>query len=488
MYNIIHVRRGIFYNFLITSPHPCLLYNFNIVNDIKMKKNIYLKTILRIMDNILDEKTIILESISLSFDNEIVEVNGDCGCLYLRGLWSLIQEENKLDVKVCFDSYNFKNYILRCGLETDDFFNFTEDNFEKMFIEFGFFGAEKQLVLLEKICKKVLMEQKTGSREVRTFIGKILQEKKCVDSYFFPNWKGLNNNPNFDSEFFGEHPEYISYPELCKNEALDESFFNKHRSKLEDDECWKNLFFNRSISLKYIKTFMDEKNKDNFFNIEKSNRDDLNECFMEENKNFLNMKHMLVCGNFNAEYLEKLVPDINTNWWWGFLASNKYLSKQFIIKYLKKLKKYPHFWANPCVTLDIIENNIETVIWHKIANNINITSDFIRKYFHNLNAHGICTNPSVTEEILTEFQDELKSCTFVYGSKGKLSNKFLNDNKHNPKMMNAFCLNPNVPIEFFKQNQNLIYFYDLVSNKFKAGTINIRDVIKDSKLSKYLKL
>ena len=57
-----------------------------------MKKNIYLKTILRIMDNILDEKTIMLESISLSFDNEVVEVKEDCGCLYLKELYNLIQE------------------------------------------------------------------------------------------------------------------------------------------------------------------------------------------------------------------------------------------------------------------------------------------------------------------------------------------------------------------------------------------------------------
>ena len=371
-------------------------------------------------------------------------------------------------------------------METDDFFNFTEDMFEKMFIEFGFFGEEKQIVLLEKICKKVLMEQKTGSREVRTFIGKLLQEKKCIDSHFFPNWKGLNNNPNFDSEFFEEHPEYISYPELCKNETLDESFFNKHRSKLEDDECWKNLFYNRSISLKYIETFMDEKNKYTYMNIDYWGRDDLTESFVEENKKFLNLKYMLRIGKFSSEYFENYISKSDESCW-GYIASNKHLEKEFILKYLEKLKRHPYFWANPCVTLDIIEANIETVIWHQIANNINITSDFIRKYFHNLNAHGICNNPSVTEEILTEFQDELKSCTFVYGSKGKLSDKFLNDNKHNPRMMNAFCLNPNVPIEFFKQNQNLLYIYDLVSNKFKAGTINIKDVIKGSKLSKYLK-
>ena len=385
----------------------------------------------------------------LSFINKDIKVIGDMGCILLKELNDCIHTENesfKINVKQ-FNSEYFKRFIMDEELDRDElnvefstnlktgpyyeFINYTDNDFEKMFIELGYFGAEKQIKQLRNIVKNVIRYKYINCESIQ----KLMEHFGCI------NYK----NPNIDENFIRKIGYDIAdYDPIIQNPNISFNFLRKlniRTCKLDRSPNFPESFyetFKKYNNVYYIARFArleDEKIINEIINEDENNiyelfknvniKDTVFKRIIDENKIdidyalYILSKNANVSEDFYITYIDHIDNNISGN-----LFKHPKISKKFIEKYIEIKGK-------------------ENIRWDLIVQNINIHEDFIEKYIEYIQQ----------EYLLCAVNINIVKIKSVFENLMKL---YINNHSKQISILSDLCNNPSLNDDFFEYIINMI--------------------------------
>lgn len=453
--------------------------------------------------------TIISNTIILNFNNETIEITDDCGCIFIKELLTCDNHENKFNIPR--DSTLFKNFILNNGLEYTDVSEYTTNEFETLFQEFGYYGAEKQLDLLRKMYKKTITGRMVNKKSVQNLLSrfpenikhlkiyinpnidrKFLEEYKmdkkfdqtckCLfleESYYnkhskqfsFDNWQSISSNENIPESFLRRNIFKLNFREVSKHKNLSEKFFNDFLPQM----TWLYLAPNPSISEEFIVKYEDRIPEDlNYVKFENPN---ISEKFIEDRKDEIEdwtifQMHPSLSAEFIEKHAGKIFDIINQDF--GIVSEADYnistfqifhnhknpnLTIEFFLRLKHLLGPEKNFWSTICFRKNLprcfLDQNIEKFNWKILSRNSTIPEDFFIKNFDRVNIKYLSSNPAMSESFIRK-------------------NIELFD-------MNGLSKNPNLSEAFFVEHILQINVNNLFLNPFRAyKTVDFnRDILSN---------
>ena len=398
--------------------------------------------------------TIISNAIILNFNNETIEINDDCGCIFIKELLTCDNHENKFNIPR--DSTLFKNFILNNGLEYTDVSEYNTNEFEILFQEFGYYGAEKQLDLLRKMYKKTITGRMVNKKSVQNLLSrfpenikhlniyrnpnidrKFLEQykidknfdytSKCVfleESYYnkhskqfsFHNWQIISSNENIPESFLRRNIFKLNFRDVSKHKKLSEEFLNEFLPQMS----WENLGTNPSVSEEFIVKYENRIPEDlNYVKFENPN---ISEKFIEDRKDEIEdwtvfQKHPLLSTEFFVRHAEKIFDIINQDF--GIVSEADYnistfqifhnhknhnLTIELFLRLKHLLGPEKNFWSAICLRKNLprwfLEQNIEKFNWKILSCNSSIPEDFFIKNFDRVNIKFLSSNSAMSERFI----------------------------------------------------------------------------------------
>ena len=377
----------------------------------------------------LESKTIM---VSLVFTNEVVEVSGNCGCIFIRELLDCCDSHNN-KFKIFKHSKLFKKFILN-NFETKNLRNYNSEQFEELFLEFGYYGYTKGINKLRRLYKKIILERVRNTKSIRKLFRKNIHRVKCT--------KALCSNPNVTGKFI-EKMGILDMKEISMSETLPFSFIKKHL-----EELISNNFYSGSLA----------------------NNKNLNEDFFGTFKKYVNWRSLSTREDFSERFFSKYIKRFNM----FQLIKNPAISEAFVRKhevYIRETITTQMMWSNPNLSETFVNERLDEVDWDTlVANNQVLDEKFYMKHQHKLDNNEIIGNMAANSKISLEYimsnvnehlMDDEYFWHCIFRRRSDLKLEFLE--KYFKKIGLEICLNSNVPIEFFlkyPQFQNNYFFQD----------------------------
>ena len=372
----------------------------------------------------------------INFPNYSFILLKDYNCILLK---EILEDEDTKEISLDKDYNFFLDYIVNWE-HTKKTFSLQIEQFESLFQEFGYYGANNQIKWLQNKTKEIIKGEYTDSKSIENyFIQRIekdklkpqsddIVKKLCEQIVRNLDLDILFKNPNISENFIERFSDKIFKSEICENLNLSIDFLlannreqyscsEKAREyltlhpKLNEDnikqyeKCivWNLLYINKNFSEKFL---MD-------------NSDKIEKMFMYPN-NTGNLFYKRVCSE---EFLEHFSNKLN----WNYLINCDNLSKEFINKYKNKL----------CISFAIIHNTVDC--------------KFLEENFKF--GHYLYYKKEYHEFILNHKHD-FKNYIKVLKTT-ELDLKFIDENIKVFKLDDV-CLSDHVSVEFLEKNIDLL--------------------------------
>ena len=433
----------------------------------------------------LESKTIM---VSLFFTNVVVEVSGDCGCIFIRELLDCADHTSQffLNKKSTF----FKSFILD-NFNKKDLKNYTVEEFEKMFIEFGYYGYEKGIRKLRKIYKKIILERVRNTKSVRKLFREFIVKG---------NPSGLCSNPNVTGKFI-EKMGIFDILEVSLSETLPLSFIKKHLEQILSNHMYadslggnmklKESFFStfkKYINFSYVSSrtdfseaFFDKYIKRcDLFQLMKNPV--ISEAFIRKHENKIKQRPSLHSDiiwrnpNLSEEFVTERIDEVD----WKVLADyNKMLDERFYMKHQDKIRDFQevlHYMTyNSIISLDyIIKNASERTLnseyfWYHIFGREDLTLEFLEKYMDKI-SHKIYANANAPIEFFLKYPRFQNASFFAYNSLAttEMLNEYAERNQIGDYAIKCISESPACDEAFIRKYKNQVDWNKVFSNKFRA--------------------
>jgi hypothetical protein len=321
----------------------------------------------------------------LIFNNKTIHINNNCGCLFLKVL--LDCDENK-NVKIDKTSDFFENYILKKNLYFVNLKDYTNEQIEELFHEFGYYGATEQIHRLRVITKRIIKYKRENIEQVENFLEKhIINNIELRMKYEH----SLFTNPNLFTieKYINENNFNAFIYNMSLTEDVIEDFLDtlKSMGKFDNNLSWLGISINPNLSEKFHRKYID---KVNWWH------------FNYNNKN--------ISENFYDDNSEKVS--------WTKISTNCKLSKEFIEKYKDKLdldKLKIHYFENTFETsrdgfnLEEVDEKLSVnTSWNKIINQYKVPINYIVKNKENINLSELCAQ-KFDAKIYSNYKDHYLS-------------------------------------------------------------------------------
>ena len=390
----------------------------------------------------LDEKTIMVE---LGFVNEMVEVSGDCGCIFIKELLDCCNSHNN-KFKIFKHSKLFKKFILN-NFEKKDLRKYSIEEFEELFLEFGYYGYEKGIRKLRRLYKKIILERFRNTKSVR--------------------------------KLFKENFKKVSDPNLCTNPNITGKFIDEMgiSSLLE-------ISISTTLPFSYIKKYLDVLLADRFYSDNLANNKSLKEDFFGTFKKYVDWSILSSREDFSEKFFEKYIKRCNLI----RLIQNPVISEAFIRKhevYINNKVGSQMIWMNPNLSQTFVNERIEQIYWDFVAKHNRVLDEkFYMKHegdFEGEDFIPVLLNMASNDTISLDYVMTHANITFIKNrffnkfalsedrffweqilKRDKLTVKFL-ETHLNEISQTDITYNSNIPTEFFLkypqfQNVNFLLF------------------------------
>ena len=441
----------------------------------------------------LEEKTIMVE---LGFVNEVVEVSGDSGCIFIKELLDCCNSHNN-KFKIFKNSKLFKKFILN-SFTKKDLRKYSIEQFEELFLEFGYYGYTKGINKLRRLYKKIILERFRNTKSVR----KLFREnfKKVSDG-------NLCMNPNVTGKFI-DKMGISSLLEISMSTTLPFSYLKKYLHIFLADRFYSNnLVNNKSL-------------KENFFGTFKkyvdwsvlSSREDFSEKFFEKYIKRCNLVRLIQNPAISESFIRKhevyiinkigsqmiwMNPNLTERFeqiYWDFLTRyNKVLDEKFYMKHEGDFKGEDfvpiliNMASNTTISLDYVINHANTTLiknrffikfalsldryfWEQILKRNNLTVEFLEAHSNQIIKQG---NLTFNSNIPTEFflnHPEFQSAEFLVFNSSATSEMLYSyvEKMGKAAEWSRISSSPLCDEEFIRKYKDNIDWRVLCFNKFRA--------------------
>ena len=410
----------------------------------------------------LEEKTIMVE---LGFVNEVVEVSGDSGCIFIKELLDCCNSHNN-KFKIFKNSKLFKKFILN-SFTKKDLRKYSIEQFEELFLEFGYYSYTKGINKLRRLYKKIILERFRNTKSVRKLFrenfkkvsdgnlcmnpnvtGKFIDKmgisslleislsttlpfsylKKYLDvllsDRFYSN--NLVNNKSLKEDFFGTFKKYVDWSVLSSREDFSEKFFEKYIKRCNLVRLIQNPVISEAFIRKHEKYIVNKVGSHKIWMNPNLSETFVNERFEQIYWDFVAKYNKILDENFYMKHEgdfkgEDFIPALLN------MASNTTISLDYVMNHANNiliknrffdkvsLSEDRYFWEQILkrdkLTVKFLETHLNEISQTDITYNSNIPTEFFLKYPQFQTADFLLFNSSATTEMLYSYVEKMGKAT-----------------------------------------------------------------------------
>lgn len=213
------------------------------------------------------------------------------------------------------------------------------------------------------------------------------------------DWIEISKNPNLTPVLIEKYLEKLDFNNLSQNLSLTPELIEKYRTRWH----WEKLSENPALLPKNMELIQIRK----YFQLDLINWEHLGlnpgltpEIIREYLHIFQNYESIQVNPGFDLELIKICFPVISKNKIWA----NPNLTPEFLETNLDKINwDYLSLNNNISGYSEIIDKNPNKLDWKKISQNPGLTPEFIDKYFHKMIKHDLILNPGLTPELIEKY-------------------------------------------------------------------------------------
>ena len=423
----------------------------------------------------------------INFKNGKFNLEEDYGCILLK---ELLQDEEVKEIFLDKDYDFFIKYIVNWE-HTKRTFSLHITEFENLFQEFGYYGANKQIKYLQNKTKEIIKQEFTDSESVEKYFE---QNLNVIKNSYLMNNIYLFNNPNLSTNFI---KKYYECTQCCENKKcsskcteyilanpnIDLNFFyidntqpEKYSEytkcyltlhpKLNEDNIgqydniilWDFLYLNVNFSEKFLKT----------------NTNRINEMF-KDLPFYIPKCSYIYERTFSEEFMEFFITKLNWNNGHDEIYYN--LSNEFIIKHKNKSQWKFHknkYIKNIPEMADVYYSNEYNLLYYKAFQNyivknkhifkkkLRIDKDeeidlkFIDENIEIFDMAYICLNKYITVKFLEKYEQIFSSECWENICSNKYIPEYFFEKYLNKLNWPAITLNDNISINFICKYESKI--------------------------------